>query len=212
MCVGYKYDVFISLVHNKIVLRWLDEIFMPLFEHHLLDELGNVEEVKLYIARKAISGGMYWPDELAHSHARSKTMLALLSRPYRYRPWCQVEFSMMRAREERTNIRRETRNGLIIPVFIHDGEDEEYKVILDGLQPIDLVRPKRLVSICMAPQCEDANLLDNRIHEIAVGVARAIKVAPKYCDDWQQMNCEAFLSLFQRYQGPDTQSVVPGRE
>jgi len=119
---------------------------------------------------------------------------------------------MMRAREEMEKIRERTTRSLIVPVFIHAGDDVEYKILLNGIQPFNLVHPDRLVSPFMAEKCEDAKRLDDRIFEIASAVGNAILAAPKYNAAWCKLNCDAFLQLFTQYQGSRSQTVVPGRE
>ncbi len=208
----YQHDVFISLAHNSQIVRWVNERFLPLFKPFLAEELGlREEDIDPYVAKQQMAAGMIWHHQLGEHHARSKTLLALLSRPYRNSDWCRLEFSMMRAREDECGIRRSSGHALIIPVFVHDGEDPEYKVLLDGIEPIDLVRPSPLCSNCMSHTGEEARQLELRIRKIAVDVARAITIAPKYSAEWQGITCEQFNHLFTSQQ-TGSADQVPGRE
>jgi hypothetical protein len=211
--IDYEHDVFISLAHNSHSLQWLDERFLPNFTPFLADELGRSEkQVDIYVAKKIMAAGTYWPDELAENHARSRTLLALLSRSYRSREYCQIEFSLMKAREARARMREEKRQSLIIPVFIHDGEDKEYRDILDGIEPIDLVRPRMLCCNCMSQKGKDAHTLEILIRRIASVTADAIRDAPPFSDEWRRLNYSSFLALFRKSACDGGQSTVPGRE
>ena len=69
-----------------------------------------------------IETGASWPDHLALNHARSKLLVAVLSRDYFQSDWCRLELALMYAREKATGLRsRENLSGLIVPLIIDDG-------------------------------------------------------------------------------------------
>jgi hypothetical protein len=70
-----------------------------------------------------IETGSSWPQSLAQAHARSKLMVAVLSRDYFLSPWCRLEFALMRRREKTHKFRTVANpSGLIVPVIIDDGD------------------------------------------------------------------------------------------
>lgn len=190
---GYKYDVFISLSHMGEWIEWLDERFLNRFLHYLSTELGR--HVEHYVARHRMFPGATWPMELAESHARSRTLLALCTFPYQQSDWCKLEYSMMRAREESVGLRVVRSGGLIVPVIAHDCDPKPS--FLSGIEPMSIIG---LTYRYLCPTSPEAQQLDQRIEKIAIGAAKAIQCAPPFDSRWNDLNCERFMRLFRKHQ------------
>lgn len=186
----YRYDVFISLSHSGQWMTWLEDRFLERFSHYVSTELAD--RPRTYIARHEMQAGDSWPDELATSLAKSKTLLAICTFPYRQRPWCQLEFSMMRAREDSLGLRRSGLGGLIVPVIAHDCEDAPS--FLDGIETIDI---KGLTYLDLCPRSPKAERLEEKIEAIGIAVAKAVRGAPHYRPEWQVESCDAFRKQFE---------------
>lgn len=200
----YKHDVFISFSHRGEWVDWLEEWFITRFRHHLGNELGN-REPDVYVAKHQMHGGDIWPLELAKHHARSRSLLALCTKPYRCSPWCQLEFAMMRQREEIVGLRTSGNEcGLIVPVIAHDCDDSP--AFLAGIQPISIVG---LTYRYLSKESREAQKLDQKIEEIAVSVAKVIIAAPGYDPSWLDLNCDGFLKLFEEHQTTRSQRTPP---
>ncbi len=208
----YVNDVFISLSHNSITLSWIEDVFVDQFRSRLAHELGKPEhEVKIWWARKNITGGEDWKNAIVSNLAKSKSMVALLCRTYRNREWCQREYSMMRAREL-FHAPSKPKCSLVVPVFIHDGKDKEFKEILGGIQPISLVEPDPLFSICMSPRGEEARKVERLICQIVESTVQAISNAPNYTPDFETVDYELYLSRFRSVANHGVTTGVPGRD
>lgn len=190
----YDHDVFISLSHAGDWLDWLDSIFLGRFAHHLYNELGTKPRPP-YVARHAMHAGDSWPIELGANLARSKTLLAICTKPYRKSPWCQAEFSMMRAREDHLGFRRNKPGGLIVPVIAHDCDDSPE--FLAGIKTVSI---KGLTSLYLCTTSMKAQTLDEQIEQIAKAVAKAIDFAPAFQPSWESLAREAFVEMFRERQ------------
>jgi hypothetical protein len=201
----YIYDVFLSFPHDPKWVRWVTNIFEPLLREELTDEIGN-RSAQIYVAKNVMSGGDTWPIELAQCHARSRTMFALCTNTYRYKDWCQIEFSMMRAREETYGFRTpDNPNFLLVPGIGQDCEDSPD--FLSGIEPIDLKShafpemPERSLEMCE---------LRKQIQAIAASLAKGIRSCPSFDPTWETMTCSHFLDLFKK-QNPLASLTSPPR-
>ncbi|MBX7206996.1 MAG: toll/interleukin-1 receptor domain-containing protein [Verrucomicrobiaceae bacterium] len=188
----YEHDVFISLAHLGDWVEWVEVNFLKRFNHWLATELER--ESTYYLAKHAIYPGDGWPRELAENLARSRTLLAICTSAYPKRPWCQLEFSMMRAREEKYGLRTTRTGGLIVPVIAHDCDDSPR--FLSGIHPVSV---KGLTYKCLCPEGKEAQILDQRIEAIAKGVAKAISCAPPFEKEWEELTCDCFIKLFEEH-------------
>jgi hypothetical protein len=187
---NYDHDVFISLSHAGDWIAWLDSNFLGRFNHHLHNELGS--KPKCYVARHSMHAGDSWPIELGRNLARSKTLLAICTKPYRNSDWCRKEFSMMRAREDAIGLRNSKPGGLIVPVIAHDCEDSP-----DFLSGIETLCIKGLTYLYLCRESKEAQSLDARIEKIAIAVAKATTFAPPFEAEWESISCAAFVQKFQ---------------
>ena len=182
--MAYEHNVFISFAHYGRWPDWLEECFLPCFRHFLIGELG--EGLPPYVAMHSMKPGDHWPTELAIKLARSKTLLAICTGPYRDRPWCQLEFTLMKDREEGTGVR-----GLIVPVIAHDCENSPQ--FLKGIETEDV---KNLTYDNLVPRSEGALELEKKIERIALAVTKAVRRAPEFQPTWEnsaRVQCSDFF-------------------
>ncbi|MCK5269160.1 MAG: toll/interleukin-1 receptor domain-containing protein [Sedimentisphaerales bacterium] len=116
----YKHQIFLSYRRSdKKWVSWTNDIFAVTLETLLRPALGNVSIFKDTV----IETGRSWPSGLASALARSRIMLAVLSRDYFYSDWCRLEMSLMFHREKLVGFRTiNNPSRLIIPVIIDDGD------------------------------------------------------------------------------------------
>ena len=69
----YKYEVFLSYSRKKLWPKWIENTFMPLFEHHLNNEKP---EAKIFIDYE-METGCNWPAKLAEGLSQSKVLVGL---------------------------------------------------------------------------------------------------------------------------------------
>lgn len=201
----YTYDVFLSFPHDPKWVGWVRNIFEPILRQELTEEIGD-RTAEIYIAKDVMSPGAPWPIELARSHARSRTMFALCTNTYRYREWCQIEFSLMRAREESCGFRTpDNPNSLLVPGIGQDCEDSPD--FLSGIEPIDL---KSHAFPEMPERSLEMLELRKRIQVIAASLAKGIRSCPSFDPTWETMTCSHFLDLF-RKQNPRASLKSPPR-
>lgn len=130
----YLYDVFISYPHQDEHRFWVLDIFRPLLELHLPNELGR--PVKIFSDREAIAPGNAWPETLKQALACSRSLVPVFSMQYFLSDWCMAECSVLLNRESKLDYRT-VRNprGLIFPVKLFDGK--KYPAFADKIQPLD---------------------------------------------------------------------------
>jgi hypothetical protein len=205
--IDYEYDVFVSLAHVPKWMEWMDDIVLPILRDELWECMGS-RKPNFYVARHEMLPGDTWPVELAQSHARSRTLLALCTNVYRNKAWCQLEFSMMRAREQKLDTRSAPKPlSLLVPVIGFDCEDSPE--FIKGIEPIDLsdyAFPE------LPTQCEARIELRKRILLIAKKLADGIKRCPPYDPQWEALVCDEFMELFQTRNRGRGGSPFPGMD
>lgn len=200
----YLHDVFISLPHVPKWVTWADSIFLPMLQDELYEQLGD-RQPKVYVSRHEMAPGDTWPVELAKNHARSRTLFALCTNTYRYKEWCQIEFSMMRAREETCGLRTPDKpQTLLVPGIGWDCDDSPE--FLHGIEPINL---KEYAFPELPAQCDARVELRKRIQLIAGSLAEGIRECPSFDPAWETMTCDRFLDLFKRQTVNPSQSRPP---
>ena len=116
----YRHDIFISYSRVGATSQWLERHLVPMLSERLELELGR--DASIYFD-SALSAGGTWPVQLGQALARSRILLALWSKPYLTSEWCARELAIMRAREDKLNLRSPAKpNGTIFISVIHDGE------------------------------------------------------------------------------------------
>ena len=130
----YLYDVFISYPHQEEHRFWVLDIFRPLLELHLPNDLGR--PVKIFSDREAIAPGAAWPETLKQALACSRSLVPVFSIQYFFSDWCMAECSVLLHREAKLSYRTvKNPNGLIFPVKLFDGK--KYPSFADKIKPLD---------------------------------------------------------------------------
>ncbi len=203
----YDHEVFISLCHTETWITWWEDIVLPMLRDDLHECLGDAKP-RIYLAKHAIKPGDQWPVELAKNHARSKTMLAFCTNTYKYRDWCRLEFSMMRAREDKIGFRTiNNSKKLLVPVI--GGDCTPVPPFLVGLETIDVsayAYPE------IPPRCEAMWNLRKLVRIISEELAKAIKTCPAFDPNWETLNCEEFLNLFKTHDQQRRNRDFPGMD
>lgn len=117
---NYEHHIFLSYRRSdQDWIRWTRENLARALRSLLRPSIG---EVSLYMD-EMIETGAPWPLHLALNHARSKLMVAVLSRDYFHSDWCRLELALMHNREQITGFRTAANPfGLIVPLIIDDGK------------------------------------------------------------------------------------------
>jgi hypothetical protein len=118
--MAYLYDVFISYKRGRINEQWLKDIFLPVFEDYLNNELPH--QPKIFIDTTALTPGVDFSNELFRNLMYSKCMVSIWSPPYfRKSEWCVKEFLTMKFKQEHFKINEATiPRTLIWPVLYRD--------------------------------------------------------------------------------------------
>lgn len=107
--MSYHHDVFISYRREENTwTSWVDEIFKRDLETYLQQDFGD--DVDVFLDGK-IPVSVNYVNHLAGALAKSKVMIALLSRAYFRSDWCVHELDLMIGRE-----------GIVFPIVVHDGD------------------------------------------------------------------------------------------
>ena len=185
----YKFDVFVSYRRHCEWPTCVKEIFRPLFDHWLGEELGRPYAV---FTDYEIETGVSWPEKLGQALGESRVLVSLLSRQYFSSPWCQLEFAQMLAREAKCSLRTaHCPRGLIIPAHIHDGQDFPrfaLKIQAAQLQPYTNVR--------LSKGSLTEERLSAEIRDWVPDIARAIKAAPDFDPTWTDLAVKNLVTQF----------------
>jgi hypothetical protein len=93
----YEHDIFVSYRRSdQDWVRWIRDCLVRVLRSLLRPALG---QVSVYMD-EAIETGASWPNHIALNHARSKILVAVLSRDYFQSDWCRLELALMRHREK----------------------------------------------------------------------------------------------------------------
>jgi hypothetical protein len=168
--MSYQNDVFISYRREKNAWTpWARDTFKLALESCLQRELGDPP--KIFIDDQTPIGANF-VNHLASALAKSKVMIALLSKDYFSSDWCVHELDLM--------MERAGGNDLIIPIVVHDGQAIPDAVAL--LQWADF----RSYAI---PALSHAGRLHAEFWSTLVGLAprigNAIETAPDYDPRWE---------------------------
>lgn len=187
--MSYGYDVFVSYRRHGEWPFWVKELFMPLFDHWLAEELGR--KAAIFVDYN-IDDGHSWPQELALSVSKSRAMVALLTPMYFASPWCREELALMFAREAQCGFRTKSRpEGLVVPAALHDGD--RFPVAIKEIKCANL---QKCANVRIAQNSPSAEELSRYIRDWAPCVAGAINCAPDYDHRWLDIASEKFRELF----------------
>lgn len=197
----YEHHIFISYRRSDDDwVRWTRENFRRALTSLLRPRLGNVD---IYVD-DAIETGSSWPNHLALNLARSKLMVAILSRDYFLSDWCRLELSLMHHREKLAKFRTsENPYGLIIPVVIDDGNC--FPVEIQEMQGQSLHKfANPFIRIDSPTQEAFAEVLKDKVCPV---IEQAMTRVPDYDPAWELIAHAQFRNMFQIIM--QTQTTVP---
>jgi hypothetical protein len=168
--MSYQNDIFISYRREKYAWTpWARDTFKVALESCLQRELGDPPNI--FIDDQTPIGANF-VSHLARTLARSKVMVALLSKDYFTSEWCVHELDLM--------MERAAGYDLIIPIVVHDGQTIPDAVCL--LQYADF-RDYAIPALC------DAGLLHaefwSKLVKLAPRIGTAVEVAPDFNPKWE---------------------------
>jgi hypothetical protein len=191
--MAYSYDIFISYRRDPETLAWIKEHFIPLLTLRVEFELER--KLMIYLDEQVESGSS-WPAALGAALGRSRVLIALWTGNYLTSVWCTEELSQMLSREGEAGLRTpEKPYGLIIPAFIHDGDDS-FPPTLKHIQPIHI---QSCFSPRMARTSPRAEELDTKLASQARAIAASIRNAPAWQKKWPSRAATAFYKRFHRH-------------
>ncbi len=194
----YEYDAFLSYRRHGEWPQWVQSIFYPLFAHWLGEELPGV---KIFIDYN-IETGASWPQRLGLALSQSRVLVPLFSRQYFSSPWCQLELSLMFAREASCGFRTAERpGGLVVPAHIHDGENFPQRA-----REIQAAKLQPYTNVRLARGSATEEQLSERILQWVPDIAAAIKASPPHDSAWIRLNVDEFV---RRFTGGDATQAVP---
>jgi TIR domain len=186
--MAYQYDVFLSYRRSNDWPRFVENHFIPKFQHWLDAALGHTS--KIFFDVRDIETGDAWPYKLANGLAHSKTMVCLWSREYFSSRWCELELTQMLARRK-SLVGPLGPPPLILAVVIHDSED-----IDPSLTDIQRFTLRDYCNPWIAEGSQTAERLSVEIEKFARDVADALAQAPEYDAKWPELVTAEFLHLF----------------
>jgi hypothetical protein len=168
--MSYQNDIFISYRREKNAWTpWARDTFMRALESCLQRELGDPPNI--FIDDQTPIGTNF-VNHLASTLARSKVMVALLSKDYFSSDWCVHELDLMMERAQGYD--------LIIPIVVHDG-----RIIPDAvslLQSADF-RLYAIPALCNAGPLHAE--FWSRLVELAPRIGNAVENAPDFNPCWE---------------------------
>lgn len=175
----YKHDVFISYRRDVKRTPWTREHFKELLQAYLLDDLGRKAEIFI---DERIEVGADWVDGLGENLAKSKVLVALLSRSYFGSDWCVHELDLIfeRARQLKGSFLPEAR--LIIPVVVHDGEQIPNEIA--RLQKADISKYWVAELNTKAPDYPEFSNAIKRLSPAVAEAVEAVETGPAFDDSW----------------------------
>jgi len=198
--MAYKHDVFISYRRNSETLAWISEHFVPLLEVRIDFELGRKPAI---FVDDQIESGTFWPTSLGEALGASRVLIPLWSGSYLSSVWCAAELSHMLGREKEAKVRQGKRPyGVIIPVFIHDGD--KFPADLRYIQHFAI---QNAFNPRMARNSALAQELDTVLTIQAPAIAKCIEHAPAWRKAWPKDAAEQFFKRF--HQQAASQKTVP---
>jgi hypothetical protein len=148
--------------------------------------------VSIYFDDK-VETGVSWPNHIALNLARSKLMVAILSRDYFYSDWCRLELALMYDREKENNMRTQQNPfGLIIPVVIDDGDC--FPIEVKAMQYEGLHKYANPFICLNSPRQEElAEVIKEKICPV---IEKGLDKIPKFDPDWENVTFKKFKDQF----------------
>ena len=187
---NYEHDILVSYRRSdQEWVRWTRDNLVRVLRSLLRPGLGDVS---LYMDEN-IETGASWPGHLALNHARSKLLVAVLSRDYFQSDWCRLELALMYAREKEAGFRtRERPSGLIIPLIIDDGDQFPAEIQeMQGQRLHSFANP--FIRPDSPKQEELAEVLRT---QVCPTIERMLGSVPEFKPEWETRAYECFQSAF----------------
>jgi hypothetical protein len=199
--MSYQHDIFISYRRNAETYAWIKEHFEPLLTLRVEMELGR--KTVIYVDDQ-IETGTSWPGALGAALGASRILVALWSGNYLASVWCAEELSQMLVREREAKLRTAARPyGVVIPAFIHDGE--QFPADLSYIQHFEI---QKSFNVRMARNSPRAEELDTALTAQAPAIAACINSAPAWRKAWPAQAVSALFKQFHQ-QAAAAQKTVP---
>ena len=198
--MAYKHDIFISYRRNEETLVWINNHFVPLLSLRVEFELGHKP---IIFVDDQLESGVSWPLQLGTELGCSKVLIVLWTGNYLSSQWCTEEMSQMLERERET-ARRTIKNprGLVIPGFIHDGEQFPFKA-----SDIQYFEMQKCFNVRMAKDSRRAEELDEILATEAPAIAKAIRNAPAWRSAWTRRSAKRLYKVL--FKGVPSQKTLP---
>lgn len=188
--MNYEHDLFVSYRRSdEDWVRWTRDNFLRALRSLLRPRLGPIS---VYFDEN-IETGASWPNHLAQHLARSKMLIAVLSRDYFQSDWCRLELSLMHHRERLAQFRTATNpSGLIIPVAIDDGETFPEEVRAMQCEAIhQFANP--FIRVDSPKQEALAEFLRERL---CPAIESALRRVPAFDPSWEELAHQQFEHMF----------------
>jgi hypothetical protein len=198
--VTYTHNVFLSYRRCNFWPQFVEDLFLPIFEHWLASTLGD-ETAKIYCAENDIETGESWPYHIADGLAHSRVMVCLLTKQYWSSEWCKLELSQMLARRKAVT-RTSGPPPLIMAVLLHDSERLD-----PSLADIQRFSLQKLANPWMVAKSPSMELLSDKIRNLAEDVRKALDKAPDFDPGWPELEHREFWRLFEHR---NRQDDLPG--
>ena len=119
--MSYKYDIFVSYMHDQQMESWVHQHLIPFMQSFIGNALNS--PIEIFIDRKGIASGDAWPLRLQQALAQSRCLIAIWSPLYFHSSWCRRECAVMLHRETKLGYRTILNpKGLVIPIKVFDGK------------------------------------------------------------------------------------------
>lgn len=180
--MDYDWDVFISYRRKQIPIRWLEEMFLPLFVDYLEEALGG-RKVKIYRDVEGIEGGDNWKKNIKSALAKSRCIVPVLLPSYFHSNWCTKEFAVIYHRQIELGFNSmENPNGLIIPLKIRDGDFFPEKV-----KDLQIFNCNDFYRVGKGVESTELYIkFQEQLSKWVENVARAINNAPPWNPEWMK--------------------------
>jgi hypothetical protein len=179
MIMAYEFDVFLSYQHNPLVIKWLDETFLPLAENLLADVIHR--KASIFRDTTAIQAGQAWEMRVKSALASSRVIIPILTPMYFQSEICVKELAVFQHRQQMLGYQTvHNPNGLIIPVGIRDGEC--FPQYVSQIQYLNCNDHNRVGSSFQAT--ESYQILQNKLHPWIDQVGHVINTVPDWHNDW----------------------------
>jgi hypothetical protein len=166
----YENDIFISYRREKYVWTpWACDTFKPSLEACLQRELGDPPNIFI---DAQIPIGTNYVNHLAATLARSKVMVALLSKDYFSSDWCVHELDLMMERAQGV--------GLIIPIVVHDGH-----TIPEAVSVLQAADFKDFAIPGFSPAAPLYLKFGAELVKLAERIGKAVEAAPDFDSHWE---------------------------